>query len=67
MSPLFPKILVNRQISPLSSGDTKKRLTSDGQEIGCLCYNLSKYPYNKDPFEKATFAKRAVVIFKYLE
>lgn len=61
MSLLLPKIHANKHICPLSSGETKYRFTSHGAVSGCFFIILSSHPCGNEPFEKATFANRAVV------
>jgi hypothetical protein len=62
ISPDFPRMHAHKQICPASSGETKNRFTSEGQDKGCCFKTLSTKPSNKLPLEKATLAKRAVVL-----
>ena len=63
-SPLLPRIHASIQIWPLSSIDTKYRLTSEGAARGWRFIMRSKNPAGSEPLEKATFANRAVVTLK---
>lgn len=67
ISPLCPSMQASMQISPLSSGETKYRVTSFGAERGCLLAILCIHPSGSEPLLKATLAKRAVVTGNFRE
>ena len=62
ISPLSASTDAAKQSSPDSTGLTKKRLIPSGQLSGCFFAIRFSHPIGSEPFEKATFAKRAVLM-----